>query len=335
VNLSRVSVRVGSKEVSIDLAPVTILYGGRGKSLVLRFTRLFHSLVGSALTPRKILVGESTEASISFNSAKLNSVVVAIGATRSSVYHRYISKSLEVLIESQRVGDRVVHRLKKPVAVELSRGNVFASAESLNPATVAPTLLSDIVDEVEKARVFLNAVGEELRSRKILYLGPYLDPPSVGKTSIVARSYVGRHGEYLPNVMASIVSKPRGVKALNRIIKLMGSIGVKDLAVGVVKPNRVGVTVVDSLGAKSLSKCPCTVKALLTLLVQLYVAEPGSIILVENLDYCQNEGTLQVFSKAITDNVGRGIQIIAEFHNEALLEQLKTPYSIAYSVDLV
>ncbi len=96
----------------------------------------------------------------------------------------------------------------------------------------------------------------------------------------------------------------------------------------------IGITYVDKNGNEVMGggELPCSLKNILTISAQLMASESGSIILVDNMDYCLDEKSSSILASLLKE-LGAGKQVIGgEVHTQLLSNLVDSNYVTIHAV---
>lgn len=317
--ISSVSLKYSNLNASVTAGPITVLSGRWGKSVVLDVLYTTLSRMGKKIAPSHYPTPMRLRLEFRLNGDWLS---VVLDVDRNRVTHIYSYEDMYVVLESVKHEGRIIHRLREPVSIELKKANYLLSGKAFVPLSRSSEIV--VGDQLEGLKNAIDVIRRKL-SIEVAYIGPYVDPPSIGNADSPIRTSVGRHGEDLPAVLSymqfAMPSRLRQIEARLR------PLGVRRIMCGWRGRRRLAVSVDVGGNTVPISKAPCTVKTALVYMAQLSIMGRG-VLLVENLDYCMDGGTLAAISPMLKEFVQRGGQLFFEVRNQALLDSLKTEYSV-------
>ena len=322
--ISSVSLKYGNVNASVTAGPITVLSGRWGKSVVLDALYTTLSRMGKTITPSHYPTPMRLRLEFRLNGDWLS---VILDIDRDRITHIYSYSDMYVVLESVKREGRITHRLREPVSIELKRANYLLSGKAFIPLSRSSEIV--VGDQLEELKNAIDGIRRRL-SMEVAYIGPYVDPPSIGDADSPIRTSVGRHGEDLPIVLSYMqFAMP---SRLRQIESRLRSLGARRIICGWRGRRRLAVSIDIGGHTVPIDKAPCTIKTALVHMAQLSIMGKG-VLLVENLDYCMDEGALTAISPMLKDFIQRGGQLFFEVRNQSLLDSLKTEYSVINTIE--
>lgn len=317
--ISSVSLRHTNVDASVTAGPITVLSGRWGKSMTLNVLYTTLSRMGRVITPLHYPTPLRLRLDFRLDGDWFS---MTLDVERDRIAHVYSYKDAYMVLESVKLGGKIVHRLREPISIDLRKANYLLNGKALVPLNPSSEIV--VGEQLEE----LKRVMEDARRRlsvETMYIGPYIDPPSVGDADSPIRRNVGRHGEHLPIVLSYMQSAMPG--RLRHIEMRLRHVGVKRIICGWRGRRRLYVGVEMGGTVVPIDKAPCTVKTALVHMAQLSIMGRG-VLIVENFDYCMSEAALTAISPMLRDFIQRGGQLFFEVRSQAVLDSLKTEYSV-------
>jgi len=186
-------------------------------------------------------------------------------------------------------------------------------------------MFSTYEEEILLMTDLIELIVRSLKGIKIYRIGPYIDYSTcidimdiVGTTE---ETYVGIHGEKTLLVLSRVFADGRYWPYLAKLLSHLEKSGLSRARCGIVNRKLTLTYVMDG----ELITCPeisCSIRSLIAYYVQVLVAERGSMMLIDNFDYCLTEESCKLLL-SLLKSLGKNIQIIAEVHNENMVKILE------------
>jgi predicted ATPase len=342
-------IRVKSKfannvEKELDLSPVTLISGfpGIGKSLILKVVYGLLSGIGNDLNSILMMEGnveltfntsqwrvsDINERLSAVNLPTIDGMLTIAVARHENAVEQVIRTDKGTLLVSRRGAEGSF--IKVPLDVEVKDAGLFLSAEGLSlKGSNAVQLIDEFATLYETVMDVVRFMSRQLANLRVYYLGPYFDFPPVSKIS--GKSWVGTHGEYTVEVLARLSMEPRMDGKIRFLRKAIDGLGYRRLRAGLVGDG-IGITYVDKNNNEIMGgEVPCSLKTILAITTQLMASEAGSIVLIDNMDYCLDEKTSAVLASLLRE-LGAGKQIIGEIHTTLLSNSVDSNYVTIHTV---
>jgi len=229
-----------------------------------------------------------------------------------------------------------VTAVRRPVDIELksSPETVRDLVRSIRELPQAH-MFSTYEEEICLMSDLIELIVESLRSVRVYSVGPYVDYPTCIDVKDLAETmdstYVGAHGERTLLVLSRVFADGRAWSSLARLLSYLEKIGLSRVRCGLVEGKLTLTYVLDG----ELMICPelsCTLRSLIAYYVQILAAERGSIILIDNFDYCMTESACRALIMLLK-STSKNVQLIAEVHDSKLAELLQREGGFA-SIDV-
>ncbi len=273
------------------------------KHIVRRFQKTWNIDLSS--WDRKIVIAESIDKSRYEYVLKLSMVdepiLHVIYRENSIIIRRPVDMELKATVEK-------VQDLMKTIR-ELPQTHMFSTYEE------EILLMTDLIELLMKS----------IKELKIYRIGPYIDYSTCINISDIVEvsddTYIGIHGEKTLLVLSRIFADGRYWPYLAKLLSYLEKNGLSRARCGIVDKKLTLTYVMDG----ELVICPeisCSIRSLIAYYVQILTAERGSIILIDNFDYCITEESCKILINLLR-SLGKNIQIIAEVHNEKIIDILQ------------
>lgn len=310
--ISHVELQVGDRKASGELTPFTFVVGS-GKSLFINYLYKIISNIGNKI-PK-----------IYFNKFIITLTIKdkKFSLQRSGDVYRQV-------LEGD--GTRIVFEYGSARGVKISRISepfelTIKNADVLMPLVEVAEHVSILADEDIES---INKTVGEFRKTfglRALLLGPYINPRASHDVSGNA-SRLRPDGGNLVGVLSALALKDPD--AYDKLRTVFRKRGIK-LAVGLSKRGVLAGFAYMSGVKVPISKLPCSLKTALT--IATAIATRPDLLLVDNFDYCFNEGFADVLNAYVEEQISRG-QIIAEIHKHEVADAFRTQYKSVLSISL-
>jgi hypothetical protein len=330
--------------IGFDLGPLTLITGspGSGKSIILELIwRVFRGLrskvnlgdlsrVGDSRIDLTIALDDWVKRRLGEVGFTGDSVTISVGIDGDAYVQVVRVGDREVLVSEYRGG---ISRVKYPIDVEVQDSSVLLNPDGLTPREQALQLVGSASEDYESALTVIKALRDYLLSIGTYRVGPYIDFRGESRNlNEVDRDYVGEHGEYVVEILSQLFTDPRRDADVRFLRKLLGELGIRNFRAGWYG-GRLVLSYIDRRGIAHIGdELPCHVKTILALTTQLIMAKKQSVILLENADYCLGEGLGRIITKLLSGYVN-GKQVIMEVRSKWLIDELKMPHVVLYSID--
>lgn len=310
--INHVELQLGDKRASGELSPLTFITG-TGKSLLISYIYRIISNIGNKI-PK--IYFDRFAITLSIKDKKFS-------LQKSGGIYRQILEGggSRIVFEYGLARGIKISRIAEPF--ELS----VRSADVLMPLVDVAEHVSMLTDEeVESVNKTIGEFRKTFGLRALL-LGPYVNPKGLYRIASDTLS-LRSDGGNLVGVLSSLAL--RDPDAYDKLRTLFRKKGVK-LAIGLSRKGVLaGFAYIGGL-KMPISRLPCSLKAALT--VAVAVAIKPNLLLIDNFDYCFNEGFADILNKYVEEQISRG-QIIAEIHRSDIAEAFKTQYKSILSISL-
>lgn len=329
--------------INLDLGPLTIITGppGSGKSLVLELLwRVFKGIndkISLDDFPRDL--DAKIEITISLDNwvkRKLeeagyqsDTATISVGFNGNTYVQVIRIGDKEVLVSEYASGRS---RVKYPLDVEVADSSLLLNPDGLTPQGQALQLISSASEDYETTLTVVKTLRDYLTSVGVYRVGPYIDFRSQDQGIETQQGdFIGTHGEYIVSILSQLFTDPRRDSETRFLRRLLGELGFRNFRAGWYGGKLV-ISYIDKRGIAHIGdELPCHAKTILAITTQVMISKRPSILIFENSDYCLSEGLGQVITKVLSSYVD-GKQIIMEARNRWLIDELKMPHVVLYSM---
>ncbi|NPA69580.1 MAG: hypothetical protein GXO26_02120 [Crenarchaeota archaeon] len=302
-NIDKIRPVIGRTSRKFSLKMIIEIPQEHVRHIVRRFQKIWNIDLSS--WDRRILIAESIDKSRYEYVLKISMVdepiLHVVSRDSSLLIRKPIDMELKVSVEK-------IQDLMKTIR-ELPQAHMFSTYEE------EILLMTDLIDSIVTS----------LKELKIYRIGPYIDYSTcINITDIVETSedtYIGIHGEKTLLVLSRVFADGRYWPYLARLLSYLEKNGLSRARCGIVDKKLTLTYIMDG----ELITCPeisCSIRSLIAYYVQILVAEKGSIILIDNFDYCLTDESCKILTSLIK-SLGKNLQIIAEVHNEKMINILE------------
>ncbi|GGP20388.1 hypothetical protein GCM10007981_08260 [Thermocladium modestius] len=331
-------------EKELDLSPITLITGfpGIGKSLVLKTIYGLLSGVGSDLG---LILMPNGSVELTFNTSQwrldrindrlsaanlptIDGLITISASRRGNDVEQAVKTDKGTLLVARRGNEG--SSIKVPLDVEVKDGGLFLSIDGLSlRGSNAVQLIDEFASLYETVIDAVKFLADQVGKLRVYYLGPYFDFPAVSRVS--GEKWVGSHGEHTAEVLARLSMDPKMDGKMRFLRKALDQLGYRRLRAGLMGDG-IGITYVDKNGNEVMGgELPCSLKNILTISAQLMASESGSIILVDNMDYCLDEKSSSILASLLKE-LGAGKQVIGEVHTQLLSNLVDSNYVTIHAV---
>ncbi len=252
-------------------------------------------------------------------------VLVSVSSEKSrSEYVLKMSIIDEPILQIVTRDDIIV--IRRPVNIEL-KNTIDNVRELMKTVRELPQthMFSTYEEEIHLMTDLVDSIISSIRQVKIYRIGPYIDYQTcIDVTELkenIDDDYIGRHGENTLLVLSRTFADGRSWSYLAKLLSYLERNGISRTRCGIVNSKLTLTYILDG----ELMICPelsCTIKSLLAYYVQILAAERGSILLIDNFDYCMTEDACRLIINLIK-SLNKNIQLIVEIHNEKMADILE------------